>query len=43
MIMLFTALHESGIGTSRLLARCSDISEVGDRPEVTGRLSKMRF
>src|SRR6202158_1556284 len=30
------------IGTSRHLVRCSDMSEVGGRPEVTGRLSKRR-
>jgi hypothetical protein len=31
------------IGTSRHLVLCSDMSEVGGRPEVTGRLSKRRF
>jgi hypothetical protein len=30
-------------GTSRQLARCSDMSGVGPRPEVTGLRSKRRF
>jgi hypothetical protein len=37
------AVRESAAGTSRHLVRCSDMSEVGGRPEVTGRLSKRRF
>jgi hypothetical protein len=36
------AVHESLPGTLRHLVRCSDMSEVGGRPEVTGRLSKRR-
>src|SRR5258705_11008343 len=32
-------LRSTAFGTSRHFVRCSDISEVGGRPEVTGRLS----
>jgi putative tryptophan/tyrosine transport system substrate-binding protein len=40
MTLPFAALHESPVGTSRHLARCSDVSEVGGRSEVTGARPK---
>jgi hypothetical protein len=41
--MLFAAMHESPVGTSRQLSRCSDTSDVGCKPEVTGTWPKRRF
>ncbi len=34
MIMLFTALHESGIGTKRQFARCEAMSGVGGKADL---------
>lgn len=38
----FAAVYGSPVGTSRQLVRCSDLSEVGGRPELAGRCPKRR-
>src|SRR6266700_3030528 len=40
---LFIALHESGHGTSRQLAQCSDMSGVEGRPEMTDDVQNGAF